>query len=121
MGYSSDATQIMAENSAIQYVIPASGSSLWTDTMAIPQTAPNIEAAYSWINFLLEPANLAKTVERLKFATANQAAIDLLSTPLKTDPNLYPSKSVLDNCERIAPVCKTTDLFDRYWTQLTSL
>ena len=121
MGYSSDAIQIMAENSDIQCVIPASGSSLWTDTMSIPQTAPNIEAAYSWINFLLEPASLAKTVERLKFATANQAAIDLLPTSLKTDPNLYPSKSVLDNCERIAPVCKTTDLFDRYWTQLTSL
>jgi len=81
MGYSSDAIQIMAENSDIQYVIPASGSSLWTDTMSIPQTAPNIEAAYSWIDFLLEPANLAKTVERLKSATANQAAIDLLSTP----------------------------------------
>jgi len=83
MDYSSDAIQIMAENSDIHYVISASGSSLWTDTMAIPQTAPNIEAAYSWINFLLEPASLAKTVERLKFATAHQAAIDLTTHLLK--------------------------------------
>lgn len=121
MAYSSDALQVSEENPDIQYLIPASGSSLWTDTMVIPAAAPNPDAAYAWINFLLEPDVLARAAERLRFATANQAAIDLLPNALKANPNLYPSQAALQKCERISPVGDATDLYDQYWTQLTSL
>jgi len=89
--------------------------------MAIPKTAPNQDAAYAWINFMLEPSNAARTVERLKFATASKAAIDLLPAELKADKNLFPDEAILNKCEGIAPVGDTTDLYDRYWTQLTSI
>ncbi|MDX2213027.1 MAG: spermidine/putrescine ABC transporter substrate-binding protein [Oculatellaceae cyanobacterium bins.114] len=121
MGYSVDAITTIEEDPKLKYVIPASGSSIWTDTMAIPKTAPNPDAAYSWINFMLEPSNAARTVERLKFATASKAAIDLLPAALKSDKNLFPDEAILNKCEGIAPIGNTTDLYDRYWTQLTSI
>ncbi|MBD2462900.1 spermidine/putrescine ABC transporter substrate-binding protein [Oscillatoria sp. FACHB-1407] len=121
MGYSVDAITTMEEDPRLNYVIPASGSSIWTDTMAIPKTAPNPDAAYAWINFMLEPSNAARTVERLKFATASKAAIDLLPAELKADKNLFPDEAILSKCEGIAPVGDATDLYDRYWTQLTSI
>lgn len=122
MAYSSDAIQVMSEDSKLKYLIPSSGSSLWTDTMVIPKTAPNPEAAYAWINYMLEPDNLVKIVERLQFATASKAAIDRLPTTLKQNTNLFPPESVLSKCEGIAPVDdETVELYDRYWTQLTSV
>lgn len=121
MAYSSDAIAVIDENPNLRYVIPASGSSLWVDTMAIPTTAPNPEAAYAWINFMLDPGNAARISERLKLATASAAAIDLLPNRLKANTNLFPDAAIIDQCEGIAPVGEATDLYDRYWTQLTSL
>jgi spermidine/putrescine transport system substrate-binding protein len=120
MSYSVDAIDVISESPDLKYVIPASGSSIWTDTIAIPKTAPNPDAAYEWINFTLEPENAARMVERLKFATPNKAAIDQLSTELKSDTNLFPSEAILSKCEGIAPVGDATELYDQYWTELTS-
>ncbi|WP_228035102.1 ABC transporter substrate-binding protein [Oculatella sp. LEGE 06141] len=121
MVYSVDAISATLENPDLNYIIPASGSSVWTDTMAIPTTAPNPEAAYAWINFLLEPENAARAVERLKFATPNQPAFELLSNELKENTDLFPPDDVLKNCEGIAPISQEiSELYDRYWTELRS-
>src|SRR5919202_6649460 len=40
MCYSSDANEVIEENKNLQYVFPKSGATLWTDTLAIPKTAP---------------------------------------------------------------------------------
>lgn len=121
MAYSQDAIALIEESPNLRYIVPETGTSLWTDTMVIPKTAPNPDAAYEWLNFILEPENSATLVERLKISTPNQAAFDQLSDSLKSDENLFPSKAILAKCEGIAPVPQaTTDLYDRYWTQLTS-
>jgi spermidine/putrescine transport system substrate-binding protein len=121
MAYSADAIALIDENPNLTFVIPEDGTSLWTDTMAIPKTAPNVDAAYAWINFMLQPENSAKVVERRKFSTPNDATFKLLPATIKNNKNLFPSEELLAKCEGIAPLPKdTTDLFDRYWTQLTS-
>jgi spermidine/putrescine transport system substrate-binding protein len=121
MAYSTDALNLMREQPNLRYVIPETGSSLWTDTVAIPKTAPNVDAAYEWINYMLSAETAAKVVERLKFATPNQIAFDKLPKAIKSNQNLFPSSTVIDQCEGIAPVApKTSETFDRYWTQLTS-
>jgi spermidine/putrescine transport system substrate-binding protein len=121
MAYSSDAIALMEESDRLDYVIPTSGTSLWTDTMAIPNTAPNVDAAYQWISFLLEPEVAKTAVERLLFATANQAAFDLLPDDLRNNASLYPPDEVLAQSEGIQPIdTASNDLFDRFWTEITS-
>ncbi|WP_347405502.1 spermidine/putrescine ABC transporter substrate-binding protein [Nodosilinea sp. PGN35] len=121
MAYSSDAIALTLEDDRIQYVIPASGASLWTDTLAIPATAPNVDAAYQWINFLLEPEVASAAVERLFFATANQAAFDRLPAEIQTNADLYPAEDILARSEGIVAVdTASTDLFDQFWTEVTS-
>lgn len=121
MTYSSDAIALTLENESLDYVIPASGTSLWTDTLAIPATAPNLDAAYQWINFVLEPAVAQAAVERLFFATANQAAFDLLPDEIRNNDHLYPSDAVLERSEGIQSIdTASNDLFDRFWTEITS-
>jgi spermidine/putrescine transport system substrate-binding protein len=121
MAYSSDAIALTLEDDRLDYVIPVSGTSLWTDTLAIPATAPNLDAAYQWINFVLEPAVAQAAVERLFFATANQAAFDLLPEAIRTNTHLYPPESVLAKSEGIQSIdTASNDLFDRFWTEITS-
>jgi spermidine/putrescine transport system substrate-binding protein len=120
MGYSSDALLVMQQNPKLKYVIPRSGTSVWSDTMVIPKTAPNREAAYAWINFMLQPEVAAKVTERLLFATPNQAAVKLLPQALQTNPTLFPGSSELSASESIAPVDKALELYDQYWTKLSS-
>jgi spermidine/putrescine transport system substrate-binding protein len=120
MCFSSDANEVIEENANLQYVIPKSGTSFWTDTLAIPTTAPNLEGAYAWINFMLKPDVAAQICERLSFATPNQVAFNKLSSKVKDNPNLFPPESLLNLCESIAPVGKFSEVYDNYWTQLTS-
>ncbi|MCY7323043.1 MAG: spermidine/putrescine ABC transporter substrate-binding protein, partial [Phormidesmis sp. CAN_BIN36] len=64
MGYSADAVNVITENPKLKYVIPASGTSVWSDTMVIPKTAPNPDAAYAWMSFMLQPEVAARVTER---------------------------------------------------------
>jgi spermidine/putrescine transport system substrate-binding protein len=121
MAYSTDALNLIQEQPNLRYVIPETGASLWTDTMVIPKTAPNVDAAYQWINYMLTPDTAAQVVNRLKFATPNQVAFDNLAPAVKKNKSLFPSNNVLKKCEGIAPVtAEISKTFDRYWTQLTS-
>ena len=121
MAYSADAIPLTRQDTNLAYLIPRSGTSLWTDTMAIPTTAPNPEAAYQWINFMLEPEVARVTAERFLFSTVNQAAFEQLPPEIKNNRNLYPEEEVLDRSEGIAPLATASnDLFDRFWTEITS-
>ncbi|MBW4678440.1 MAG: spermidine/putrescine ABC transporter substrate-binding protein [Desmonostoc geniculatum HA4340-LM1] len=120
MCYSADAVKISKENPKLKYVIPRSGSSLWTDTIVIPKTAPNLPGAYAWINMILQPEVAAKISERLNISTPNSAGFEQLPKIIQNNSNLFPPDSLLANCERIRPVGEFEDVYDRYWTQLTS-
>ena len=120
MCYSSDANEVISDNDKLKYVVPKSGSSLWTDTLVIPKGSPNPEAAYKWINFLLQGDVAASLVERLSFSTPSEDAFSLLTPELRENELLFPSEAVLKNCEGVAPVGKFMEVYDRYWTQLTS-
>ncbi|MBN3896777.1 MAG: spermidine/putrescine ABC transporter substrate-binding protein [Nostoc sp.] len=120
MCYSADAVKISQENPKLKYVIPRSGSSLWTDTIVIPKTAPNQAGAYAWINMILQPELAAQISQRLSISTPNSAGFEQLPKIIQNNANLFPSESVLANCERVSPVGKFEEVYDRYWTQLTS-
>lgn len=120
MCYSSDATEIISESEGLEYVLPESGSSLWIDTLAIPKTAPNPEGAYAWINFMLQPEVSAQLCERLSFATTNQAAFNLLPSQIKANQSLFPRESALKYCESLDPLEDYEEVYERYWTRLTS-
>jgi len=121
MCYSSDANEIMSEDEKLKYALPKSGSSLWTDTMVIPKFAPNVDAAYAWMNFVLQPSIAAKICERLSFATPNKKAMELLPDEVRNNISLFPPEAALEKCERILPVSpEMTEIYESFWTKLTS-
>jgi spermidine/putrescine transport system substrate-binding protein len=120
MAYSVDALSSIAEDDRLNYIIPTSGSSVWTDTIVIPTTAPNVDAAYEWINFNLDPAIAQLNTETLFNATPNKVAYENLSDEFKSDEKLFPPEEILAKCEGIAPVGDASAVYDEYWTRVTS-
>lgn len=118
MCYSGDAVKMSRENPKLKFVIPRSGSTLWTDNLVIPKDAPNLAGAYAWINWILQPEVSAQFTERLNIATPNSAAFDLLPKRIQEDTYLFPPESSLEKCERVTPVGKYEEVYQRYWTQL---
>lgn len=72
--FSGEAAEMLDQNEHLHYVIPTEGSNLWFDNIVIPKTAKNIQGAYDFINFMLEPENAAKNAEYIGYSTPNKVA-----------------------------------------------
>ena len=74
MGWDNGGWKLNAENADIDFVAPKSGALGWIDTFVIPAKAKNVEAAYQWINFILQPENAAVFTNKEKYGTASKDA-----------------------------------------------
>lgn len=97
--FSGEVADMMWENENLRYVIPPEGSNLWFDNFVIPKTAQNIDAAYAFINFMLEPENAAQNAEYVGYSTPNVSALDLLPPEITEDEQFYPSEETMENLE----------------------
>lgn len=97
--FSGEAADMMAENEAIHYVIPEEGSNLWFDNMVIPKTVKNVQGAYDFINFMLEPENAAANAEYIGYSTPNKDALALLPEEITSDEQFYPDAELLGKLE----------------------
>jgi spermidine/putrescine-binding protein len=100
------------------YVVPKEGGTLWIDNLAIPKGARNLDAAYAFINFVMEPGIMARIVNDVHYAGANQAALPMIDEAIRNNPAIYPPREVLDRCELIEDLGETTPLLDELWTEI---
>lgn len=117
--WNGDIKQIMSEDADVDYVIPKEGSLLWQDGLCIPTAAPHPGNAHAFINFILD-ANVGKEIaETIQYATANEAARDLMPDDYKNNPVIFPPDSALANCEMGVYLGEeATKLRDEVWTRL---
>ncbi len=97
--FSGEASEMLWENENLHYVIPSEGSNLWFDNFVIPKTAKNFDAAYAFINFMLEPENAAQNAEYVGYSTPNQEAMKLLPSEIIEDEQFYPNEETMKNLE----------------------
>ena len=69
----------IAENKAIKYVIPKEGSDLWVDTMVVMKASENKDAAFQFINFMLDAKNHAWAAENILYKVPNKPAMESLA------------------------------------------
>lgn len=102
----------------IEYVLPEEGGTLWIDNLVIPMGAPHLAEAHEFIDFMMEPANMAETVKGIFAAPANKDAFELLPADLKANKSLFPSDAELSKFEMIHDLGDDLAKFDRIWTEL---
>ncbi|HVT15054.1 MAG TPA: spermidine/putrescine ABC transporter substrate-binding protein [Thermoanaerobaculia bacterium] len=118
-GYNGELAKVATRDPArLAYVVPKEGSTLWIDNLVIPRSARHRDAAYAFLDYLLEPAVAARIVNSVHYASANRAALPLVAPAIRANSAIYPPPSVLDRCELIEDLGPVTTLLDRLWTEI---
>ncbi|PZU95849.1 MAG: ABC transporter substrate-binding protein [Pseudanabaena sp.] len=119
MAFSGDAISLARQDPNIKYFLPNSGTSIWTDTVAIPRGASNIEGAHAWINYIMQPEIAAKISDANSFGTTNKLAKAMIPDDLKAIAALEPSAAIVARSGRISKLePEVLQIYDGYWTRL---
>jgi len=105
-------------NPNVRFAIPNEGAIIWVDNMAIPRGAPNLDNAYTLINYFLDGKPGAMVSSTTFGSSPNKAAKAFIKPEILNDPALYPPPEVMQRLEYIQDVGSATRLYDRAWTEL---
>lgn len=127
LGWSGDLLQARdrateADNGVnIEYHIPKEGALMWFDQMAIPVDAKNPAAAHAFINFMMDPENMATASNYVYYANGNYSSQKLLNDDVIGDSAIYPDEKTEKNLYTIMPYDpKTSRIVTRLWTKIKS-
>ncbi|MDN3576204.1 extracellular solute-binding protein [Chitinimonas viridis] len=94
----------------IEYVVPAKGTVLWVDVMAIPKDSKNVENAYKWINNMLDPKVVAGISNTVNYANPNTKATALVNKKLTGDAKIYLPDASLKTLQAAASLDQPTTM-----------
>ncbi len=68
-----------AENDTIKFAVPKEGSDLWSDSIAILKSSKNKEAAYAFIDTILDAKTHAWVEDNILYNIPNEAALEFVA------------------------------------------
>lgn len=105
----------------IVFNAPTEGALMWFDQMAIPVDAPNPSGALKFLNFIMDPENMAAASNYVYYANGNKASQEFLNEDVIGDAAIYPDEATLNNLYTTSPyegpVQRTVT---RLWTRIKS-
>jgi spermidine/putrescine transport system substrate-binding protein len=99
MCWTNDAAQLHRVLPEMQYVLGKEGGEIWTDHYAIPKGAPNREAAYAFLDYILTPEINAKEILAHGAPSTDSRTNKLLPKEMLENPILYPAAESLSALE----------------------
>ncbi|MEL1265299.1 polyamine ABC transporter substrate-binding protein [Pseudoxanthomonas putridarboris] len=103
----------------IAYAIPREGAPQWFDMLSIPKDAKNVDNAYAFINYLLDPQVMADNSNFISFPNAVPKAKALMDKSITEDPTIYPPADVEAKLFTFAIIPPEVDRqYTRIWTEL---
>lgn len=90
--YAGDCISMADNNPDLDFVYPKEGTNIFVDSICIPKSCQNKEAAEVYINFLLRGDIALANAEFICYATPNQAVLDNEEYSLRDNKMLYPDE-----------------------------
>ncbi len=113
------------ENPAIQYIYPKEGAIIWQDNWAMLKGASHADAAYAWMNYLLQGDVFWLTIRDFPYINPNTAALEYAKA---NQPDVYkayfdspitnPPAEAIKNGHGIKDVGDATPLYDAIWVEV---
>jgi len=118
MIYNGFSAKARNEGVNIEYVYPKEGFIVWMDNVVLLKDAPNRDNALKFMNFLLEPENIAAITNFAQYTAGVKGVSELLDAELKASPEANPPADAPDGS--FIAVCdeETQKLYDQIWTNL---
>ncbi|ULE32257.1 polyamine ABC transporter substrate-binding protein [Mycobacterium sp. IDR2000157661] len=105
--YSGDVVQLQADDPDLRFIVPDAGGTTFVDTMVIPYTTQNQNAAEAWINYIYDRPNYARLIAFTQFVPVLSDMTDELN---KVDPGvannalINPPQDILDRSKAWSPL-----------------
>lgn len=113
--WNGDAMQAIAEQPAIEFVVPREGSMIFADALVVLASAPHPRAAHEFLNYILRPNVAAAIADKTGYGTANQSAVPLTRAKVP-----YPTTEEMSRLEYQTDLGAGAELWDRIWTEVKS-
>ena len=104
MAWDTGGWQLNNENPDVTFVAPSSGALGWVDSFVLPARGENDEAAYKWINFVMQPEIAGKITSAAGNFTASAGGDAFVSDTLKAQFNDSFPPEAIDNIKWYPPV-----------------
>lgn len=107
-----------AEGAPVEYAYPKQGFVVWMDNVVLLEDAPNRDNALLFMDFLLEPENIAAVSNFAQYTAGVKGVTELLTDDLKTSPEQNPPAEA--PAGTFVKVCapEVQALYDAIWTRL---
>ena len=115
--WSGKALETRLQKPAFKYVYPKEGIIGWMDNVAVPASAPDVENAKKFLNFLMDPENIALQQKSTGYQSAVTGSNKYLPPEIGNSPEFNPPADLKIT---FAPSCdeKAIRAYDRIWTNL---
>ncbi len=90
--YAGDYLTMLESNENLGFVYPKEGTNIFMDSICVPSSAQNFEAAMMYINFMLDPEIALANAEYIRYASPNTAVVNNDDYSLKGNEVLYPKE-----------------------------
>lgn len=119
MIWSAEVAMAMEEVPSIEVIYPEEGPYLFFDNWVVTKESPNYDNAMKWINFVMEPENMAMILEEFPYLCANTDAIALMGDEYSSNPAKNPPAAAISSGTYVENLDATTlDLYSEMWTKL---
>lgn len=103
----------------IRMALPRQGTLMWSDDMAIPKNAKNLEQAYAFINYILDTNVIARISNQIGYPNPNSKSLSLINPELRAEKDLFIPEEQQANLFRAAPpVLKFQRIQTRMWNRI---
>ena len=109
--YTSQVMAALAENPDLQVVYPKEGLGFGIMGMFIPSDAPNKDAAYQFVDYILQPEIAAQCFDYIGYYSTNKAADELVNPDLVV-PDSVESGEIVHNVSQEAE-----EQYNKNWTE----
>ncbi len=125
MSWSGDYATIRARARAagadvhLAFTVPREGANGSFDALLIPAGAPHPNAAYEFLNYILEPRVIAQITNDIHYANDNLASRPYVDPEILNDPAVYPTPEMQARLYHSAEVSPALErLRTRTWTRI---
>lgn len=109
---------LLNENKKFKWVLPAEGTHLFIDSLAIPKTAKNVENAQTFMNFILRPDVSKQISDAFPYLNPNLAARELLTPEQRANPASFPSEAEISKMQIFHDIGQQASKIDEMVTSL---
>ena len=118
IAWTGDGVQVSREHEDAKYVVAEDGGELWIDSFTVATDAPHLDAAYAFLDYIIQPENAALETEFCLFPHANDQATALLDPAIADNEIIYPSEERLAKLEYAVSATYNSPLRAETWARI---